>query len=166
MHTSWGVAEVLAAAGAEVEIVTRHLDLPGQVLTSSFETSYVLRRLFDLGVKVTLGTYIKEIGEGRVTLTDLITEKERNCDVDGVVLATMRRSTSRLPTELEGTVAQLFVCGDALGPRFLFEATYEGQRFARLIGEPGAPGNMDDALGLFTATPDDLFARPASALLA
>ena len=44
--------------------------------------------------------------------------------------------------ELEGKVPQLFTIGDALGVRPLATAAYEGQKFARLIGEPDAPRNV------------------------
>jgi hypothetical protein len=36
--------------------------------------------------------------------------------------------------------------GAALAPRSLIEATYEGHRFARLIGEPDMPKTVIDAL--------------------
>ncbi|MGA7050101.1 MAG: hypothetical protein WBZ37_02310, partial [Mycobacterium sp.] len=51
--------------------------------------------------------------------------------------------------ELEGKVPQLFTIGDALGVRPLATAAYEGQKFARLIGEPGAPRNVAEVY--FTA---------------
>ena len=71
--------------------------------------------------------------------------------MDGVVLATMRKPESQLAADLQGKVGQLFTIGDALAPRMLFEATYEGQRFAPTIGEPDAPRTMSQAL--FAASP-------------
>jgi len=46
---------------------------------------------------------------------------------------------------------QLFTIGDALAARPLAAATYEGQKFARLIGEPSAPRSIADA----SFAPDD-----------
>jgi hypothetical protein len=42
-------------------------------------------------------------------------------------------------------VAQLFTIGDALAPRMCGAATFEVHKFARFIGEPGAPGSIADA---------------------
>src|SRR5207237_7870546 len=66
IHTAAGIAELLAGAGAEVEIVSRNLQ-PVQNLLWTFEFVTVVAKLKSLGVKLTQGTYIQEIGEGRVT---------------------------------------------------------------------------------------------------
>ena len=55
--------------------------------------------------------------------------------------------TGRIPVhghrrQLEGKVAQRFTIGDALGLWLLATAAYEGQKFARLFGEPHAPRNV------------------------
>jgi hypothetical protein len=86
--------------------------------------------------------------------------------VDAVVLATMRRAHTRLASELANEVPRLFVIGDAMSPRYLFKATYEGQRFARLIGEPDAPRDMREALGLFKPQSPDVFPTSAANLYA
>jgi len=65
--------------------------------------------------------------------------------VDGVVLVTGREPQDQLARALEGRVAQLFTIGDALAARPLAAASYEGQKFARLIGEPGAPATFAQA---------------------
>jgi hypothetical protein len=57
-------------------------------------------------------------------------------------LATGRIPVDGIARELEGKVAQLFTIGDALGVRPWATAAYEGQKFARLIGEPDAPRNV------------------------
>ena len=161
MHTGVGVAEVLATAGAEVEIVTRELAAVGPDLYYSMEFAFILPKLKSLGVRTTIATYVKEIGDREVTLFDILTNDEERRTVNAVVLATMRRAQADLASQLEGRVEQLFLVGDALAPRTLFDAFYEGQRFARLIGEPGAPRNLADAL--FTPSPAEFFARPAGA---
>ena len=50
-----------------------------------------------------------------------------------------------LARELEGKVEQLFTIGDALAARMLAAATYEGQKFARAVGETGAPATVTEA---------------------
>ena len=83
--------------------------------------------------------------------------------MDAVVLATSRRSTTTLGSELDGKVTQLFLAGDALAPRGLSEAFYEGQRFARYIGEPGAPNDFTD--DYFAPIDHSRDQHPASVLL-
>jgi hypothetical protein len=65
--------------------------------------------------------------------------------IDAVILCTGREPISELATQLSGKVKQLFLIGDALAARPLAAATYEAQKFARLIGEPGAPSVFREA---------------------
>jgi hypothetical protein len=67
------------------------------------------------------------------------TGEEQEEAVDAVVLVTGRVPIDGLARQLAGKVGQLFTIGDALAARPLAAASYEGQKFARLIGEPGAP---------------------------
>jgi hypothetical protein len=92
------------------------------------------------------GTFLKEIRPGEVTLTLLATGEERRTHVDAVVLATMRKPDDELGDSLEGIVPYVYVIGDALAPRTLKEATYEGQRFARVIGEDTMPKSVTEEL--------------------
>ena len=146
INTGVGVAEVLAQDGAEVEMITRDFSSISPYILYSLEFVILIPKLRSLGVRTTSGTFIKEIGDHQVTLFDILTNDEFTRPADAVVLVTMRRPHSQLINDLEGQVDQLFAIGDALAPRSLFEATYEGQRFARLIGEPGAPRTMSEAI--------------------
>jgi len=164
IHTAAGIAELLAEAGAEVEIVTRNMQ-PVQNLFWTFEFVTVVAKLKSLGVKLSQGTYVQEIGEGTVTVFDIFTNvPEVRQGVDAVVLATMRRPESGLAKDLEGKVDQIFLVGDALAPRGLADAIFDGHRFARMVGEPGAPKSFAD--DYFEPTPDEAFAgmRPAAAM--
>ena len=76
-----------------------------------------------------------------------------------MVLATGRQCRDGLAAELEGKVAQLFTVGDALAVRPFATAAYEGQKFARLIGEPDAPRNVGEAY----FRPDDPAVYPVPA---
>jgi hypothetical protein len=62
---------------------------------------------------------------------------------------------------LEGKVAQLFTIGDALAVRPLATAAFEGQKFARLIGEPGAPKSVSEAY--FRSDDAGVYPAPADA---
>ena len=144
-HTAAGIAEILASAGAQVEIVTRHPE-PLNSLYHEDEYKYVLPRLHKLNARLTTLTYVKEIGNHEVVLYNVITGEQERRRVDAIVLATMRNPVSWLLTELDGKVRQLFTIGDSSAPRGLFEATYEGQRFARLVAVEGAPRDMAEAI--------------------
>lgn len=156
INTGSGIAQLLASGDARVELVTRWLQQVSDSLIYSFEFALIIPLLKNAGVTVSTQTYIKEIGDHELTLFDVFTNEERRVgNVDAVVLATMRRANDRLARELDGRVSQLFVIGDALAPRPLAAATDEGQRFARMIGVPGAPEDFTDAF--FRGTPADLY---------
>jgi 2,4-dienoyl-CoA reductase-like NADH-dependent reductase (Old Yellow Enzyme family) len=145
-HTGVGIAELLASAGAEVEIVSRDHTPLGDALMGSFDHHYLLPTLRELGVKLTPSTYLRAIGDGHATVFDIHTGAEERREVDAVVLVSMRRSSSRVESELEGRVERVYTIGDALGARSLFEATYEGHRFARLIDDDAAPRTTGEAI--------------------
>ena len=77
-------------------------------------------------------------------------------NVSAVVLSTGRMPANELEQERDGKVQQLFVIGDALAPRFLSNASFGGQKLARLVGEPDAPRSVADAY----FAPDDPAAVP------
>jgi NADPH-dependent 2,4-dienoyl-CoA reductase/sulfur reductase-like enzyme len=134
-----GVAEFLAATGASVSLVTSY-PTPGAHLQS--HAHYVMPRLREAGVRSSPGTAVVEIGDGQVTLSDHSSGARRVESVDAVVLATMRLPVDGLVDALRGSVEYIYQVGDALAPRTLIEATYEGHRFARIIGEPRMPKSV------------------------
>lgn len=155
LNTGIGVAEILATAGAQVELVTRWLHVaPNQFFT--FELPLMIATLKNLGVRLTPQTYVKEIGDHEATLFDVFTNVESvRGGIDALVLSTMRVPIADLHTELEGKVEQLFVIGDASGVRDHGAAFYEGAYFARMIGEPGSPKTFSEAFhGAFLERPE------------
>jgi thioredoxin reductase len=162
MNTAAGVAEILAAGGADVTMITRWLQ-PVQGMISTLEYSVEIPRLKNLGVKLETMTYIKELGEHTATIFNVFTNAETTIDrVDAVVMVTTRRADLTLAKLLEGRVEQLFSAGDALAPRGLTEAIHEGHRFARVIGEAGAPRDFTELY--FSPVNYDMFQKPASVL--
>lgn len=145
LHASAGVAELLAAGGAEVTQVTAGFSPLSPRLVDNFEARFIVQRLKAAGVRFAPTTWIRSIGEGQVTLYDVHTGGERVQPVDAVVLVTGREPQDALARELAGQVGQLFAIGDALAARPLAAASYEGQMFARLIGEPDAPASVCEA---------------------
>jgi NADPH-dependent 2,4-dienoyl-CoA reductase/sulfur reductase-like enzyme len=143
LHAGSGVAELLAEAGAEVQLVTPAIQA-ARSLAASGEAAVIAERLARSGVTLVMGAAISEIGEGRVLISrGGRTEPQA---ADAVVLVGSRVPAPTPDLDLLARVPQVYVIGDALAPRTLASATYEGQRFARLIGRPGAPPTSDHAL--------------------
>ncbi len=143
LHASSGIAELLAAGGAEVHYLNADFSPLSPRLVDNFEGRHIVARLKQHGVQFAPGTWIRSIGANSATLYDTHTGVERVApNVDAVVLVTGREPQDALARELDGKVAQLFTIGDALAARMLAAASYEGQKFARLIGEPGAPASV------------------------
>jgi 2,4-dienoyl-CoA reductase-like NADH-dependent reductase (Old Yellow Enzyme family)/pyruvate/2-oxoglutarate dehydrogenase complex dihydrolipoamide dehydrogenase (E3) component len=159
-----GTAELLATAGATVEVVTPNLSPVSQSLETTTEVGFVMKRLKEAGVQFSPSTYIKMIGEHEVTVYDVFTERERQiADVAAVVLSTGREPASALAEQLAGKVAQLYSAGDALAPRMWSTAAYEGHMFARFIGEPDTPVNVEEAW--WAKVPPEHRLLPAEVLL-
>jgi dimethylamine/trimethylamine dehydrogenase len=146
LHTGVGIAEILASAGADVEYMTPHLAPVSPRVTSTQDAPFIMKRLRTAGVKLSITTYIKRIGDHEVAVYDVYSEEERIIKgVDAVVLSTGRMQVNQLEKDLEGKVAQLFTIGDALAVRVWATASYEGHKFARYIGEPNAPKSFREA---------------------
>jgi 2,4-dienoyl-CoA reductase-like NADH-dependent reductase (Old Yellow Enzyme family) len=162
INTGAGIAQLLAQGGTRIELITRWMQHAENVVYT-LESAFIIPILKSLGVMLVTQTYVKEIGNHEVTLFDVFTNEQRVVtEVNGVVLATMRRPIAGLASELDGAVEQLFLVGDALAPRGVAEATYEGHRFARFIGEENAPSSFADAY--FTRVPNDALPAPAATI--
>jgi dimethylamine/trimethylamine dehydrogenase len=160
LHASAGIAEVLASEGGEVTYVTAGFSPLSPRLIDNFEARFIVKRMKSAGVRFAPTTWVRSIGENAVTLYDVHTEAQRSIEgVDAVILSTGRVPQAALAAELEGRVRQLFTIGDALAARPLASASYEGQKFARYIGEPGAPATVCEAF----FRPDDSAVTPLPA---
>ena len=127
-------------------------------LVASGEAAYVAGRLAKAGVTVTTGAAVSEIGDRFVVVSKNGRNEQRA--VDAVVLVSSRIAAPAMDLQLVGRIRQVYVIGDALAPRTLSAATYEGQRFARLIGMSDAPATTDHAL--LMASDPSMAARPAA----
>jgi 2,4-dienoyl-CoA reductase-like NADH-dependent reductase (Old Yellow Enzyme family) len=161
-HASSGVAELLARDGAGVIMLSAAHAPYSMRINDTFEGDFVAERLAAAGVDFRPATWARGIGPREVATYAVYGGREAViAEVDAVVLATGRQCRDGLAAGLEGKVAQLFTIGDALAVRPFATAAYEGQKFARLIGEPGAPRSVGEAY----FRPDDpaVFPTPAGA---
>lgn len=157
-HASSGTAEMLAAGG-DVLYVTAGFTPLSQRVADAFEGRFVVQRMKQAGVRFAPTTWASRIEPGFITLHDVHTGEERREPADAVVLSTGRVPQDGLARELAGKVAQLFTIGDALAARMFAAATFEGHKFARLIGQPGAPATMAEAF--FAPDPAETLPMPA-----
>jgi thioredoxin reductase len=145
-HAGVGVAEVLANRGCKVTFLTPEFSPVNARVRGTEQTRFIMQRLLKAGVTILPCTYVRNIAGHEVRAFNVHSEEEQIIqDVDHVVLATARTSVNGLEKALEGKVAQLFVVGDAAAARMWAAASYEGQHFARMVGEPGAPRSLTEA---------------------
>jgi NADPH-dependent 2,4-dienoyl-CoA reductase/sulfur reductase-like enzyme len=143
-HPGAGVAELLAQRGATVELVSRK-QTPAASL--GIAIGYVAGRLRASGVVQHNGTMVVGIGDHEVSLLELMSQQPSTiADVDHVVLTTAREAIHDLEAALEDRVDYVYVVGDALSPRTLRVATYEGHRFGRVIGDADMPASVSEAM--------------------
>ncbi len=164
LHASSGIAELLATQGAAVDYLSPEFSPVSLSLVNTGENRPVVERLKAAGVTFSPTTSIRRIDDHTVVLFDVFSDEERTVEaVDAVVLCTGRVPLNSLSKQLEGKVPQLYTIGDALAARPFATAAYEGQKFARYIGEPGAPTTVAEAY--FQANAPELYPRPAEVLL-
>jgi N,N-dimethylglycine/sarcosine dehydrogenase len=122
-------AEVLVAAGFEVEIATTHPAVAD--LIDATQLPFVLQHLALDGVRLTPNVTGVSSSPGSVTLRHIYSElhEERN-GIAVVVVAGRRKGLVTLRDDLAAVAPDLpvVVVGDALSPRTLLDATAEGAR--------------------------------------
>ena len=142
-----GVAEMLAADGFEVTVVTV-FDVLSPVSDQTLEGDMLRAHLHRAGVSVRHGTTVTGISTASVTGHDRY-GKPWSAACDGVVLVTQQASLDTLYRDLASDqaaltaagISGLYRIGDAVAPRMISEAIFDGHRLAREIDhkEPGHP---------------------------
>jgi 2,4-dienoyl-CoA reductase-like NADH-dependent reductase (Old Yellow Enzyme family)/thioredoxin reductase len=126
-------AEFLADQGKEVTVITpppfRYLVANPYEMDASTHAVQILN-LKTKGVKRVSDFKVKKAQAGRVTIEDIFTQEQQELEADTLVLSFWRKAETRLHGELEGKVKELHLIGDALAPRRLIDAFYEGYRVA------------------------------------
>jgi len=148
-----GVAELLAGDGHEVTVVTTFAVL-SPVSDETLEGDMLRAHLHRAGIRVDHATTITEIKPGPASGGDgggpwAVAGHDRDGEpwsagCDGVVLVTQQASDDALYRELAGDpaalaaagIAAVYRIGDAVAPRLLSEAVFDGHRLAREIDSP------------------------------
>ncbi|MGE4095548.1 MAG: FAD-dependent oxidoreductase [Candidatus Binatia bacterium] len=128
-----GLAEVLAKAGVQVEVVSPHLFV-GEDTLKTLEMSYLFPRLKAAGVKLTAQQFVESIRAKTVEVYDIWGGERRTVEADTVVLAMVRHPNDSLFQEIRQTLKkELYRIGDAVAPRKLEAVIYEGEKMGREI---------------------------------
>ncbi len=128
----FSVAEYLAVRGHKVELVTPQV-YPGQnIERTGWRMTY--QRLLELGVKFHTVSEISRVDSQKVVLRNVYTNAEETMEgVFTVVTALSPHANDELYRELKSKIKHLYRIGDALTPRGIEEAVFEGHKVAREI---------------------------------
>ncbi|MBV9337320.1 MAG: FAD-dependent oxidoreductase, partial [Solirubrobacterales bacterium] len=137
------LAELLAAAGKRVELVTPESRVSAWT-EHTMEQRRVHARLDALGVTFVLSHELTASGSDGVRLGCVYTGRQRLLAADALVLVTARLPNDRLAIELAeadgGPSVQAI--GDALAPGTIAQAVWDGHRYAEELDDP-AVANRD-----------------------
>jgi dimethylamine/trimethylamine dehydrogenase len=140
--TGPGVAQQLVRDGFDVTLVTA-LEVVSPLSDLTVEGPLLRRALHDAGVRMVTGVTITAVEPGRVAGETELGEPWA-LEADGIVLVTQQVSDDALYHELvadPGALAaagirRVIRIGDAVAPRMISEAVFEGHRAAREIELP------------------------------
>ena len=127
------LAEILRSKGHAVTIATRLAQISPD-LAASRDLGSVYRRLRSSGVEFLRDVELVGIEEDVVRFRDVYSDEviERT-PVDAVILSTGRRALDGLAAAAQEAGIAVEVVGDALAPRRIFNAIYEGELAARSL---------------------------------
>lgn len=129
-------AEFLLDQGKEVILV---MPLAFRLLTKSpYEIDMItqgvqIANLKAKGVRRISDCEVKKARAGTVVIRDAFTEREEELDADTLVLSYWRKADTKLYDQLQGRVTRMYRIGDALAPRRMINAIYEGYKVAAEI---------------------------------
>ena len=128
--TGLETADFLATMGKRVIVLETLNRLAGDV--GRIEKFVLRRRLVEKAVESLVSCNVKEIGTRHVKIT--IEGKERIfSDVENVVIAVGCVAVNYLVGEIENSIQEVYVIGDAVRPRKAIDAIYEGADIGRVI---------------------------------
>ncbi len=127
-------AVALAEAGAaSVTLVTRW-PMVGMETMLDVYFEWIMPRVYRAGVRILADHFVRKINGDSVTLYNVHHEAaELTLRADWLVMATGRRSENDLYALCKSRGWSVEMIGDALAPRYTYEAVYEGHRQARKL---------------------------------
>ncbi len=136
------LADHLARAGHDTHLLTP-FDVVAPTCDQTLEGGPLRQRLHEAGVEVVRGSRVIALGEGVARCAGEFGEPFE-LQLDAVVLVTQRRPNDGLWHELNGDpdaleregIRGVYAIGDALAPRLLADAIFDGHRLGREIDGP------------------------------
>ena len=143
-----GLAELLAAEGRRVVLVTPH-ELVAPLCYETLEGYQLRQHLHEAGVEMLTETAVQSIEDGAVRCAGPFGQ-EIEIPTDSVVLVTQRLPRDELYRKLSATPADerlgagvegVYRIGDCVAPRMLGDAIFDGHRLGREIdsADPSVP---------------------------
>jgi 2,4-dienoyl-CoA reductase-like NADH-dependent reductase (Old Yellow Enzyme family) len=121
-----GVAELLAAGGRQVEIVTPFPKLGVNQLDLTLQWSYLMSRLHAAGVRISPDSMVAAIDKTSVRVANLYGGESRTIAADQVVIVSGRRPDDELHQALVSSSLELRRVGDCLSPLNIGKAFRDG----------------------------------------
>jgi hypothetical protein len=133
-HETYATADYVAEAGAKVQIVTR-LYHAGMDLTPVHDIIPYYRRLYEKGASFISLHIVKEIeGNTAVLYNVYAPDREKILkNIDLFVLSMGKDANEAIYKELKGKVPELYRIGDAVAPRKIHYAIWDGHEIGRKI---------------------------------
>lgn len=131
-YVPFGLAELLADAGAAVEVISPQL-LLGEDLLKSLDLPHVFPRIVAKGVRLSPQTFVDRIDGTLVTYGSIWGGPRSIADFDSVVIAMHKAPDAGLYFALRGKVPELHRIGDCVAPRKAAAVVYEGEQLGRQI---------------------------------
>jgi len=132
-HLPFAVAEVLATAGVQVEVLSPRL-YAGEKLYRNLDILYIFPRLKALGVTITHQDFVEAIRAGEVDVYDIWAGSEAletRPGVDSVVLSILRQPNDSLYQAAAAKFSAVSRIGDVVAPRDVTAVIYEGEALGR-----------------------------------
>jgi 2,4-dienoyl-CoA reductase-like NADH-dependent reductase (Old Yellow Enzyme family) len=126
-------AEMLAAAGASVTVVTRHPIMGAIVPAREWTVALPRERLLASGARHVGQGYLEEIRPGEVDVGVFGSDERITCPADTVVLVGYNLPNRELADALDGFAGPVHLVGDAAGGSNLEQAIREGHMVARQL---------------------------------
>lgn len=130
-YTALGLAELLATAGKTVEVVSSKLFLGDNTLMN-LDIGHLYPRLYALGVTLTPQHIVNEVTSEGVVLGRIWDGATKTVPAQSLVTVMLRDPRTTLLPQLQEQFAVTAI-GDALAPRRVDEAIYEGEMAGRGI---------------------------------
>ena len=122
------IADFLSEAGKKVTLIEMLEDIASDLIIHL--QHYLKQRLGEKGVTIHTSAKVKELGKGYVMIEEA-SGVSKLSDFDSIILAMgSEKPNDAVYKALEGKVSELHVIGDAVRPREIIDAVYEGEEIA------------------------------------